>query len=123
MTEASVSFAGNLTDNPEVRYTDSGIAWAIFRVAVSGRREQEPSFLTVIVWRDQAEHVAESLSEGSRVSRGSAPAAELDRRERQRPLDRRGRGRGAGAKPPLGDGDHDQDAGELVAPRCGGLMR
>ena len=49
MTEASVSFAGNLTDDPEVRATDSGIARAMFRVAVSGRREQEPSFFTVIV--------------------------------------------------------------------------
>jgi single-strand DNA-binding protein len=39
----------------------------MFRVAVSGRRDQEPSFLTVIVWRDQAEHVVESLSKGSRV--------------------------------------------------------
>jgi single-stranded DNA-binding protein len=54
MTEASVSFAGNLTDNPELRHTDSGIARTIFRVAVSGRRDQEPSFFTVIVWRDQA---------------------------------------------------------------------
>jgi single-strand DNA-binding protein len=34
---------------------------------VSGRREQEPSFFTVIVWRDQAEHAAQSLSKGSRV--------------------------------------------------------
>jgi single-strand DNA-binding protein len=39
----------------------------MFRVAVSGRREQEPSFFTVIVWRDQAEHAAQSLSTGSRV--------------------------------------------------------
>jgi single-strand DNA-binding protein len=31
------------------------------------RREPEPSFFTVIVWRDQAEHVAQSLSRGSRV--------------------------------------------------------
>jgi hypothetical protein len=67
MTEAAVSFAGNLTDQPEVRSTDSGIARALFRVAVSGRREQEPSFFTVIVWRDQAEHAAQSLSKGSRV--------------------------------------------------------
>jgi single-strand DNA-binding protein len=67
MTEASVSFADNLTDDPEIRYTESGIARARFRVAVSGRREQEPSFFTVIVWRDQAEHAAESLSKGSRV--------------------------------------------------------
>jgi single-strand DNA-binding protein len=36
-------------------------------VAVSGRREQELSFFTVIVWRDQAEHAAQSLAKGSRV--------------------------------------------------------
>jgi single-stranded DNA-binding protein len=49
MTEASVSFAGNLTDQPEVRYTEGGIARAVFRVAISGRREQEASFFTVVV--------------------------------------------------------------------------
>jgi single-strand DNA-binding protein len=68
MTEASVSFAGNLTDHPELRHTESGIARAMFRVAVSGRsRDSEPSFFTVIVWRDQAQHAAESLAKGSRV--------------------------------------------------------
>jgi single-strand DNA-binding protein len=67
MTEPSVSFAGNLTDDPELRHTEGGITRAMFRVAVSGRRDQEPSFLTVIVWRDQAEHAAQSLSRGSRV--------------------------------------------------------
>jgi single-strand DNA-binding protein len=68
MTEAAVSFAGNLTEDPEVRYTEAGIARAMFRVAVSGRREQEASFFTVVVWRDQAEHAAESLvTKGSRV--------------------------------------------------------
>ena len=64
---ACVSFAGNLTDDPELRHTEAGIARVMFRVAVSGRREKEPSFFTVIVWRDQAEHAAESLSKGSRV--------------------------------------------------------
>jgi single-strand DNA-binding protein len=39
----------------------------MFRVAVSGRREQEASFFTVVVWRDQAEHAAQSLSKGSPV--------------------------------------------------------
>jgi single-strand DNA-binding protein len=39
----------------------------MFRVAVSGRREQEASFFTVIVWRDQAEHAAQSLAKGGRV--------------------------------------------------------
>src|SRR5918995_4835733 len=67
MTEAAVSFAGNLTDNPELRHTEGGITRAMFRVAVSGRRDQEPSFFTVVVWRDQAEHAAESLAKGSRV--------------------------------------------------------
>jgi single-strand DNA-binding protein len=67
MTEPTVSFAGNLTDNPELRHTEGGIARAMFRVAVSARREQEASFFTVVVWRDQAEHAAQSLSKGSRV--------------------------------------------------------
>jgi single-stranded DNA-binding protein len=49
MTEPSVSFAGNLTDDPELRHTEGGIARAMFRVAVSGRREQEASFFTVVV--------------------------------------------------------------------------
>jgi single-strand DNA-binding protein len=67
MTEAAVSFAGNLTDDPELRHTEGGIARAMFRVAVSSLREQEASFFTVIVWRDQAKHAAESLTKGSRV--------------------------------------------------------
>jgi single-stranded DNA-binding protein len=65
MTEANVSFAGNLTDDPELRHTEGGIARAMVRVAVSGRREQEASFFTVVVWCDQAEHAAESPSEGA----------------------------------------------------------
>jgi single stranded DNA-binding protein len=36
-------------------------------VAVSGRREQEASFFTVVVWRDRAEHAAQSLAKGSGV--------------------------------------------------------
>jgi single-strand DNA-binding protein len=34
---------------------------------VSGRRDQEASFFSVVVWRDQAEHAAQSLAKGSRV--------------------------------------------------------
>jgi single-stranded DNA-binding protein len=56
MTEASVSFAGNLTDDPELRHTEGGIARAMFRVAVSGRRDQEASFA-----RSTVEVVAEEL--------------------------------------------------------------
>jgi single-strand DNA-binding protein len=59
--------AGNLTDDPELGHTDGGVARAMFRVAVSGRREQEASFFTVVVWSDQAEHAAESLTKASRV--------------------------------------------------------
>jgi single-strand DNA-binding protein len=67
MPDAQVSFAGNLTDDPELRHTEGGIARATLRVAVSGRRDGEPSFFTVVVWRDQADHAAESLSKGRRV--------------------------------------------------------
>jgi single-strand DNA-binding protein len=68
MTEAAVSFAGNLTDDPHVRYTESGIARTMFRVAVSSRvRDGEPSFFTVMVWRDQAEQAPASLAKGCRV--------------------------------------------------------
>ena len=38
--------AGNLTDDSELRHTERGIARAMFRVAVSGRRDQEASFFT-----------------------------------------------------------------------------
>jgi single-stranded DNA-binding protein len=51
--DAHVSFAGNLTDQPELRHTEGGITRATLRVAVSGRREQEPSFFTVVVGRLQ----------------------------------------------------------------------
>jgi single-strand DNA-binding protein len=67
MPDTTTTIVGNLTDDPELRHTENGIARAMFRVAVSGRREQEASFFTVIVWRDQAEHAAQSLTKGSRV--------------------------------------------------------
>jgi len=67
MTEANVSFAGNLTDQPEVRHTEGGIARAMVRVAGSGRREQEASFLHSGRMARPAGHAAESLAKGSRV--------------------------------------------------------
>jgi single-stranded DNA-binding protein len=79
MTEANVSFAGNLTDDPEVRSTEGGIARAMFRVAVSGRREQEPSFFTVIVWRGPGRARRAVPDQGQpRGDRGPTPAADLD---------------------------------------------
>jgi single-stranded DNA-binding protein len=80
MTEASVSFAGNLTEDPEIRYTESGIARAMFRMAVSGRWEQEASFFTVIVWRDPGRACRPVAGQGQPGGgRGPAPAAGLDR--------------------------------------------
>jgi single stranded DNA-binding protein len=124
MTEASVSFAGNLTDDPQVRYTESSIAKAMFRVALSGRREQEPSFFTVVVWRDQAEHAAESLSKGSRV-------VVVGRLQQRSWTAEDGSARSTvevvaeelGAEPSVGDGDHDQGDEEPgpVAIGCGPL--
>jgi single-strand DNA-binding protein len=68
MAEAAVGFGGNLIEDPEVRYTEGGIARAMFRVAVSGRREQEASFFTVVVWRDQAEHAVATTTRTIRNS-------------------------------------------------------
>ena len=78
MTEASVSFAGNLTDDPEVRYTEGGIAWAIFRVAVSGRRPGG-----IVLHRGRVAGPGRAcrrvIVEGEPGrGRGSTPAAELD---------------------------------------------
>ena len=64
MTEASVSFAGNRTDDPEVRYTEGGTPGRCSGWRCRGRREQEPSFFTVIVWRDQAEHASPVAEQG-----------------------------------------------------------
>jgi single-strand DNA-binding protein len=66
---------GNLTDDPELRYTQNGTPVATFNLAVNQRvkdqdgtwRDGETSFFRVNVWRDQAEHVAESLSKGHRA--------------------------------------------------------
>ncbi|HEX5876906.1 MAG TPA: single-stranded DNA-binding protein [Actinomycetota bacterium] len=99
MTEPAVSFAGNPTDDPELRHTESGIVRAMFRVAVSGRRDQEASFFTVIVWRDQAEHAAQSLAKGSRVVVvGRLQQRSWTAADPQHPIDGRGRGRGAGGE-------------------------
>lgn len=74
--ETPVTIVGNIVNDPEVRRTPAGVAVANFRVASTPRRfdkttndwvDGEGLFLTCNVWRDQAEHVAESLSKGMRV--------------------------------------------------------
>lgn len=70
-----VVIVGNLTDDPELRYTPNGAAVANFRVAVNRRyrdqsgewKDGETSFFRVNAWRTLAENVAESLTRGSRV--------------------------------------------------------
>jgi single-strand DNA-binding protein len=68
-----VMLVGNLTDDPELKFTPNGAAVANFRLAVTPRvkdgdswRDGETSFFRVNVWRDQAEHAAESLQKGAR---------------------------------------------------------
>ena len=70
-----VVIVGNLTDDPELRYTPNGAAVVKFRVAVNRRyqdqqgqwKDGETSYFTVNGWRSLAENVAESLTRGSRV--------------------------------------------------------
>jgi single-strand DNA-binding protein len=74
-SDNQVTIVGNLTDDPELRYTPNGAAVAKFRVAVSPRykdesgqwRDGETSFFAVNCWRQLAENAAESLTRGTRV--------------------------------------------------------
>ena len=66
------TIVGNLVEDPEVRFTNTGIAVANLRVAVTQRvqqdgqwRDGDTSFLKVNVWRGQAENLAESLGKGT----------------------------------------------------------
>ena len=68
------TIVGNLVDDPELRFTNNGIAIANMRVAVTQRiqqdgewRDGDTTFLKVNVWRGQAEHLADSLAKGDRV--------------------------------------------------------
>jgi single-strand DNA-binding protein len=68
-----VMLVGNLTDDPELRFTPNGAAVANFRLAVTPRvrdgdqwKDGETSFFRVNVWRQQAENIAETLQKGTR---------------------------------------------------------
>lgn len=70
----TVTLVGNLTRDPELRYTPSGAAVAKFGLAVNryytnrqGERVENTDFFNVNAWRNLAENVAESLSTGVRV--------------------------------------------------------
>lgn len=74
--ETIITVVGNLTDDPELRFTPSGAAVANFRVASTPRtfnrqtsqwEDGEALFLNCSVWRQAAENAAESLQRGMRV--------------------------------------------------------
>jgi single-strand DNA-binding protein len=70
-----VVIVGNVTRDPELRYTPNGAALVKFGVAVSRRikdesgqwKDADTSFFDVTAWRTLAENVAESIAQGSRV--------------------------------------------------------
>jgi single-strand DNA-binding protein len=70
----NVTLIGNLVEDPELRFTPSGVPMAKIRLAVnrrwrdnSGEWQEDTSFFGGTVWREQAESCAESLEKGSRV--------------------------------------------------------
>jgi single-strand DNA-binding protein len=75
INEPTIMISGNLTADPELRYTASGLPCATFTVAHNPRvkgadgewHDGEPSFFRVTAWRDEAENIAESLRRGDPV--------------------------------------------------------
>jgi single-strand DNA-binding protein len=74
--ETIITVVGNLTADPELRYTQNGLAVANFTIASTPRnfdratndwKDGEALFLRASVWREFAEHVAGSLTKGARV--------------------------------------------------------
>ncbi|MGG3523850.1 single-stranded DNA-binding protein [Bacillus pseudomycoides] len=64
-----VILVGRLTKDPDLRYTPNGVAVATFTLAVNrpftNQRQREADFISVVVWRKQAENVANYLKKGS----------------------------------------------------------
>ena len=100
MSDNQVTLTGNLTDDPELRFTPNGVAVANFRLAVDQRvwdtdgwKDGEASYFRVNVWRDQAEHVSRSLTRapaawswaGSRAAPGRPRRASGARPSRSTP--------------------------------------
>jgi single-strand DNA-binding protein len=74
--ETSVTVVGNLTADPELRFTPSGAAVTSFTIASTPRtldrqtnewKDGEALFLRCSIWRQAAENVAESLQRGARI--------------------------------------------------------
>jgi single-strand DNA-binding protein len=74
MADNSVTFIGNLTREPELRFAQSGIAVVNVGMAINERRlvngewqDQDPIFINVTAFRELAENVAGSLHKGDRI--------------------------------------------------------
>ena len=71
----TITISGNITRDPEMRYTPSGVSKVTFGVAVnrSWRNQQtqewdeQTSFFNVVCWREMAENVCESIGKGARI--------------------------------------------------------
>ena len=72
-SENSVTLVGNLTRDPELRYTPSGAGVASFGLAVNrryqvnGEWQEQVSFFNIVAWSELGENAAASLSKGMRV--------------------------------------------------------
>ncbi len=73
-TNNVITIVGNITDDPELRFTPSGLPVASFTVAVNSRikkgdewEDRTDGFFRCSCWRDLAENVSESLQKGARV--------------------------------------------------------
>jgi single-strand DNA-binding protein len=75
MADSQITVVGNITRDPELRYSNSGTSVARIGIAVNFRRQnrqtnewdESTSFMTVVCFGDMAEHVSESLSKGARI--------------------------------------------------------
>lgn len=75
MPDNTVTLVGNLVEDPELRFTPTGVAMAKLRLAVNRRWmdrstnewQEEAHFFTATCWRDMAENVSESLRKGNRI--------------------------------------------------------
>ena len=74
--DIAITVVGNLTNDPELRFTPSGAAVASFTIASNSRyldkntnewKDGDPVYMRCSVWRQYAENVAESLTKGTRV--------------------------------------------------------
>ena len=128
----TVELIGNITRDPELRFTPSGAAMASFGLAVNRRWrnqqtnewEEQASFFDVVCWRELAENASESLAKGTRVivsgrlEQRSWETQEGDKRSKVEVDRRRDR-----PEPALGHGRSDEDRAPHRTDRWRGQLR